>query len=789
MKRIAVVAFFLLLAASRSFGAPCVASPARLCLNGGRFATEVTWKDFQGNTGSGQAIALTGDTGYFWFFSSSNVELVVKVLDGRALNASYWVFYGALSNVEYTMTVTDTVTGNVKTYVNPSGSFGSVGDTSAFPGAGTVAPAPTSASAAKIEALSASTALALRESLLPAGAALPHQTVKRGEPASASAATPTCLATDTSLCLNGGRFRVEVEWTDFAGKTGVGTAVGLTGDTGYFWFFSSNNVELTVKVLDGRGLNSRFWVFYGALSNVAYDMTVTDTLTGNVNTYSNPSGRFASTGDTEGFRVGSSVAVSLAAGAAVIREIPVEGGEITATGVDGSTYSLRIPADALLSPQEITMTPASRIDGLPLSGGLASAVQLGPDGLFLFKPATLTITPARAVPLSSQVTFSWRGSGEEFFLYPPAADQTPLSLSVVTLAGYGSGAGTDSDVQAQVSRIPARASDELFQNLEPLFGALRTSGQPLGRKAVLSVRDDIRTKMVALLRNHYRTVVLPRLQAKSCGRGREGIIAFHEWIVWINSQSALGASFQAELDEGNRLEIAVLERCYNEYYDSCKRIKNPDYGFGMVGFYRDLKQRSVQGLVDATRIQRCLTFTLDFGSRIVDSDETLSFSEFVLGKHSLAPDDPGEPWILTENGSFVDGQSCTLSVGAAPCATSTTCDWSGLSNLQLYLSLNLSISGGSQNVSPRLRYLPDKTKSSLTIHACAADGDAEIMRNVSVWWLDYVFTLHFDEFDGALTATQWKHPSVGSWQKNYDRPSLDGKLKENSTLILAHTPD
>jgi hypothetical protein len=57
---------------------------------------------------------------------------VIKVLDGTAANGHFWVFYGALSNVEYRLTVTDTVTGAVKIYSNPRGLFASVGDTSAF---------------------------------------------------------------------------------------------------------------------------------------------------------------------------------------------------------------------------------------------------------------------------------------------------------------------------------------------------------------------------------------------------------------------------------------------------------------------------------------------------------------------------------------------------------------------------------------------------------------------------------------------------------------------------------
>ena len=75
---------------------------------------------------------LTASTGAFWFFDPTNLELIVKVLDGRSVNGKFWVFYGALSNVEYTITVTDTLTGAVKTYFNPQGQLASVADTSAF---------------------------------------------------------------------------------------------------------------------------------------------------------------------------------------------------------------------------------------------------------------------------------------------------------------------------------------------------------------------------------------------------------------------------------------------------------------------------------------------------------------------------------------------------------------------------------------------------------------------------------------------------------------------------------
>ena len=89
--------------------APCTPSPTTLCLNDSRFEVEVSWRDSRGRTGVGQAKSITADTGYFWFFSEANIELVIKVLDARSINQKYWVFFGALSSVEYDLTVKDTV--------------------------------------------------------------------------------------------------------------------------------------------------------------------------------------------------------------------------------------------------------------------------------------------------------------------------------------------------------------------------------------------------------------------------------------------------------------------------------------------------------------------------------------------------------------------------------------------------------------------------------------------------------------------------------------------------------
>lgn len=112
----------------------CVPGPATLCLLGGRFKVEVAWRDAQGDAGAGMAAGCPNDgSGLFWFFSPDNWEVMVKAIDGCAVNQRYWVFLAATTNEGYTLTVTDTRTGQTARYDNPYGrNAPAVADTSAF---------------------------------------------------------------------------------------------------------------------------------------------------------------------------------------------------------------------------------------------------------------------------------------------------------------------------------------------------------------------------------------------------------------------------------------------------------------------------------------------------------------------------------------------------------------------------------------------------------------------------------------------------------------------------------
>ena len=81
----------------------------------------VEWRTAAGASGSGQAVQLTSDTGFFWFFDADNVELVLKVLDACVINQRFWVFLGGLTDVGVEIAVEDTETGETWTHVHAPG--------------------------------------------------------------------------------------------------------------------------------------------------------------------------------------------------------------------------------------------------------------------------------------------------------------------------------------------------------------------------------------------------------------------------------------------------------------------------------------------------------------------------------------------------------------------------------------------------------------------------------------------------------------------------------------------
>ena len=246
----------------------CRSSDRALCLDGRRFRVELSWvNQFDGSTGIGRAVPATDVTGYFSFGDPANLELLVKILDFGG--GTFKVFYGELTNLKFTLTVTDTETGEFKTYENTSGDCGG-SDQNYFTNArlGGWSTAPGALAAAELGVTT-------------------------------SPASGSCRPGRTTLCLLNGRFAVQVDWSNPGnGTSGQGGADALSNLVGTFFFTDSSNVELMTKVIP---FSDRVVFFYGALSDLTYTIHVTDTLTGATRTYQSTTGKLCGGLDNNAF--------------------------------------------------------------------------------------------------------------------------------------------------------------------------------------------------------------------------------------------------------------------------------------------------------------------------------------------------------------------------------------------------------------------------------------------------------------------------------------------------------
>ena len=231
-----------------------------------------------GTTGTGQVISQNDIYGIFSIpaitGNAGNPEVIVKMVDATGIGQSYWVFYGALTDLTYTLSVTEVATGTTKSYRDARvgstvcGQF----DTSGF--------GPTPVAAASRAEWSG---------------VIPTQ-VRAGE--------------NTLALISAHPFDITLSATDpRTGTTGVGQVIAQNDIYGIFSIpeitGNAGNPEVIVKMVDATGIGQNYWVFYAALTDLNYTLAVREMATGNTKSYNDARigttvcGKF----DTSGFDV------------------------------------------------------------------------------------------------------------------------------------------------------------------------------------------------------------------------------------------------------------------------------------------------------------------------------------------------------------------------------------------------------------------------------------------------------------------------------------------------------
>jgi hypothetical protein len=270
------------------------------------------------------------------------------------------------------------------------------------------------------------------------------------------------------------------------------------------------------------------------------------------------------------------VTISRDNGRAARASIPVSGGTLTATGTDGTRFTLTIPPKALDGDSTITMIPVSAIEGLPLSGGLVGAVQFEPEGLRFNTPVELRIEPHRDVPVDQQVGFGYLGGGKDLHLYPLDRGRA-LAMRLLHFSGVGVAAGTQADVRALQQTPPADPTARLEQQIAEVMNAERTAQLTGGQSD-----PEFAAKLSSLLQDFYDHVVVPKIDAaKSTDSWRVMFDAVQTGLYFARISEMVGEDTEA-LSKLLPIMEPILVRGFDRAYHRCIQKLGGDKESGML---------------------------------------------------------------------------------------------------------------------------------------------------------------------------------------------------------------
>lgn len=139
-------------------------------------------------------------------------------------------------------------------------------------------------------------------------------------------------------------------------------------------------------------------------------------------------------------------------------KITPAGGSVSMTSADGSKFRIEVPPNALEQETAITMTAIKTLDGAPLNKNTPTAVQLEPSGLFFKEMVTLTVVPAKEIPIKEQIVFGYEGEGKDYHLALVDPKSKEIKIKLMEFSGAGVGSGSDAawaanlQIQAETSR-------------------------------------------------------------------------------------------------------------------------------------------------------------------------------------------------------------------------------------------------------------------------------------------------------------------------------------------------
>lgn len=265
-----------------------------------------------------------------------------------------------------------------------------------------------------------------------------------------------------------------------------------------------------------------------------------------------------------------SATITYAEDAATVAVVPRSGGSLTATGPDGTSYSLSIPGTALVTDTELSMTPivgvATPAAGGPVAWELAIGVRVEPSGLYFLDAAQLEITPAEAIDDARAVASSDDGVG----LHPyPLMPGGGIVLPIVHLSEFIVTDGIYLPVEVP-SSIPAGAQAQLERDIV----ASHEDGG-VTAEAARAVRDKYWPYVEAILGR----------SATDCAFAESGQLARAGGFMHVLAVVGFDAEGDVAAFQGGLL--VAIENCIRELTEErCFDPNNPSHVTRLIGLVR-----------------------------------------------------------------------------------------------------------------------------------------------------------------------------------------------------------
>ena len=238
------------------------------------------------------------------------------------------------------------------------------------------------------------------------------------------------------------------------------------------------------------------------------------------------------------------------------KKISSAGGDMSLTAADGSKFTLDVPGNALDKEVEITMTAVKTLDGSPLDKNTPTAVQLEPSGLLFKEMLTLTILPAKEIPIKNQIIFGYEGDGKDYHLALIDHKSKDIKIKLMEFSGAGVGSGADAAWAANLQIQAETARTRLIQKTAALVQAERMEQISGNEKGIEGFLEQLKSLM-----EQYEDQVLTKEMAAAELDCRFARRAIHNLLAAERQRQILGFDGMPNVDEKINKLIKLAEEC------------------------------------------------------------------------------------------------------------------------------------------------------------------------------------------------------------------------------------